>query len=56
MVKKRSVFDINFDPDEGEEEQFPAGNHEEKPDLPRPHYIQGHPLQNHDPVPARRGS
>ena len=55
MVKKRSVFDINFDPDEGEEEQFPAGNHEEKPDLPRPHYIQGHPLQNHDPVPARRG-
>lgn len=56
MVKKRSVFDINFDPDEEDETQeFPAGNQEEKPDLPRPNYIQGHPLQNRDPVPARRG-
>ena len=58
MVKKRSVFDINFDPDEEDEtEGFPAGNQPEaEPELARPYYyLQGHPLQNHDPIPPRRG-
>ena len=57
MVKKRSVFDINFDPDEGEEdEKFPAGNHPQEAAEPaRPNDIQGHPLQNRDPVAPRRG-
>ena len=57
MVKKRSVFDINFDPDEGEDaEGFPAGNRPEETSEPaRPNYIQGHPLQNRDPVAPRRG-
>ncbi len=54
MVKKRSVFDINFEPEEGSTSEFPAGN----PALPesKSHTkTQGHPLQNHDPVPPRRG-
>lgn len=62
MVKKRSVFDINFEPEE--EEAFPAGNQnapypegiEGKPAPETKSYnVQGHPLQNRDPVPARRG-
>ncbi len=54
MVKKRSVFDIDFelDAEEGGQE-FPAGN-QPAPEV-KAHNIQGHPLQNHDPVPARRG-
>lgn len=53
MVKKRSVFDIDFDP-EADDEEFPAGN------APAPetksYNIQGHPLQNDGPVTAgRRG-
>ncbi|MEP2984693.1 MAG: ParB N-terminal domain-containing protein [Sulfitobacter sp.] len=54
MVKKRSVFDINFELDAEEEvAEFPAGNH---PALKtNAHNVQGHPLQNHEPAPTRRG-
>jgi ParB family chromosome partitioning protein len=52
MVKKRSVFDINFEvDDESEAERFPAGN----PELEKKSFnVQGHPLQNED-GPTRRG-
>ena len=53
MVKKRNVFDINFDPEAESQtdEGFPAGNH---PELETKSYnVQGHPLQNSEPV--RRG-
>lgn len=52
MVKKRSVFDINFEDDaESETEGFPAGN----PQLETKSFnVQGHPLQN-EAAPARRG-
>jgi ParB family transcriptional regulator, chromosome partitioning protein len=53
MVKKRNVFDINFDPEAEDEtgQGFPAGN---QPDLETKSYnVQGHPLQNSEP--ARRG-
>ncbi len=54
MVKKRSVFDINFELDEDEEKpEFPAGNPEPEEDVAA-YNVQGHPLQNRDPVPARR--
>lgn len=51
MVKKRSVFDINF---EIEEEQFPAGNPDPAEEVVKAHNIQGHPLENRDPVAPRR--
>ena len=52
MVKKRNVFDINFDPDAEENGQgFPAGN---PPTLETKSFnVQGHPLQNAEP--PRRG-
>ncbi|WP_226781249.1 ParB/RepB/Spo0J family partition protein [Oceaniglobus trochenteri] len=52
MAKKRSVFDIDFVADD-EDEGFPAGN----PPLETKSFgnVQGHPLQNRDPAPARRG-
>ncbi|MFN3662221.1 ParB/RepB/Spo0J family partition protein [Yoonia sp.] len=51
MVKKRSVFDINFEPEN--DEGFPAGN---MPPLEtKSSNVQGHPLQDREPVPARRG-
>jgi ParB family chromosome partitioning protein len=53
MVKKRSVFDIDFDPTE--EERFPAGN---LPPLETKSFrnVQGHPFQNHGVIePQRRG-
>ncbi len=53
MVKKRNVFDINFDPEAEDEndQRFPAGN---QPDLETKSFnVQGHPLQNTQP--ARRG-
>jgi len=52
MVKKRSVFDINFEvDDEPETEGFPAGN----PGLETKSFnVQGHPLQN-EATPTRRG-
>jgi len=54
MAKKRSVFDINFELDAEEEAaEFPAGN---QPALETKAYnVQGHPLQNHEPAPQRRG-
>ena len=52
MVKKRNVFDINFDPDAAEEGQgFPAGNTSKLET--KSYNVQGHPLQNSQP--ARRG-
>lgn len=51
MVKKRSVFDINFEPEDNEE--FPAGN--QSPMETKSFNVQGHPLQNREAVPARRG-
>ncbi|WP_439149190.1 ParB/RepB/Spo0J family partition protein [Sulfitobacter sp.] len=58
MVKKRSVFDINFELEEEDEAGFPAGNPappEEAAEEVQTYNVQGHPLQNRDPVPARRG-
>jgi ParB family chromosome partitioning protein len=53
MVKKRSVFDIDFDP-EADEDAFPAGNLS-APET-KSYHVQGHPLQNRDPAPtSRRG-
>lgn len=43
MVKKRNVFDIDFDP-EDESDQFPAGN-QRAPET-KAYNVQGHPLQN----------
>lgn len=54
MAKKRSVFDINFDLEEEGEGTFPAGNPEPAQEVVREYNVQGHPLQNHDPVPPRR--
>lgn len=63
MVKKRSVFDINFELDEEDtSDGFPAGNqrapetkaYSGAPEI-KAYNIQGHPLQNRDPVPPRRG-
>ncbi len=53
MVKKRSVFDINFDPNDDDSAGFPAGN-QRAPET-KAFNVQGHPLQNSGPVPARRG-
>ena len=50
MVKKRSVFDIDFIPDEETENHGPTGPLETKN-----YNIQGHPLQNSGPGPTRRG-
>lgn len=50
MVKKRNVFDIDFDP-EAEGDVFPAGN-QRAPET-KAHNIQGHPLQNEAPSPRR---
>ncbi len=52
MVKKRNVFDINFDPEAEQEGQgAPTGN---APELETKAFnVQGHPLQNEQP--ARRG-
>ncbi|SDX66822.1 ParB/RepB/Spo0J family partition protein [Litoreibacter albidus] len=52
MVKKRSVFDINFEAEDApEDERFPAGN----PPLETKSFnVQGHPLQN-EAAPQRRG-
>lgn len=53
MVKKRSVFDIDFDPD-ADSEAFPAGN-QSAPET-KSYNVQGHPLQNEAPAPQpRRG-
>ncbi|MEP2922404.1 MAG: ParB/RepB/Spo0J family partition protein [Sulfitobacter sp.] len=54
MVKKRSVFDINFNLDEEDTAGFPAGNPEPADKVVQEYNIQGHPLQNRDPVPPRR--
>ncbi|SFR64362.1 ParB/RepB/Spo0J family partition protein [Litoreibacter janthinus] len=53
MVKKRSVFDINFEvDDEPEDVGFPAGN----PELETKSFnVQGHPLQN-EAAPAQSTS
>lgn len=51
MVKKRSVFDIDFEPDDTAPAETPPGPLETKSFGA----IQGHPLQNDDPAPARRG-
>ena len=51
MVKKRSVFDIDFEPDETVPAETPPGPLETKSFGA----IQGHPLQNADPAPERRG-
>lgn len=51
MVKKRRVFDINFDVEDEAEEGFPAGN-QPAPET-KSFNVQGHPLQNE--VPERRG-
>lgn len=54
MVKKRSVFDIDFDPDaEAESEGSPAGN--QRATEVKSWNVQSHPLQNTMPVPPRRG-
>lgn len=50
MVKKRSVFDIDFDPD-ADEDEFPAGN-QPAPET-KSYNVQGHPLQNEAPAPRR---
>ncbi|MBQ1204057.1 MAG: ParB N-terminal domain-containing protein [Loktanella sp.] len=50
MAKKRSVFDINFEPEDDTE--FPAGN----PPLETKSFnVQGHPLQDREVVQQRRG-
>ncbi|MEQ6250845.1 ParB N-terminal domain-containing protein [Sulfitobacter sp. HNIBRBA3233] len=54
MVKKRSVFDIDFDPD-AEEDGFPAGN-QPAPETKSYADVQGHPLQNATPAPKARRS
>lgn len=55
MVKKRSVFDIDFDPDvETDADEFPAGN-QRAPET-KAHNIQGHPLQNEYAAPQQRRS
>lgn len=52
MVKKRSVFDINFDPSaDAQDTGFPAGN-QRAPET-KAFNVQGHPLQDREP--ARRG-
>ncbi|MBL4768136.1 MAG: ParB N-terminal domain-containing protein [Rhodobacteraceae bacterium] len=53
MVKKRNVFDINFDPDAEDEEG--QGRAEQNPAVleTKSYNVQGHPLQNTQP--ARRG-
>ena len=53
MAKKRSVFDINFELDAEEEAtEFPAGNR--TLDV-KSNNVQGHPQQNYESAPARRG-
>lgn len=52
MAKKRSVFDINFEIDE--EEVAPVAKPANPDEGVKEHNVQGHPLQNHDPVPPRR--
>ena len=49
MVKKRSVFDINFEPDP--DDRYPAGY--QPPLQTKSFNVQGHPLQDREPV--RRG-
>ncbi|MGJ8628513.1 MAG: ParB/RepB/Spo0J family partition protein [Sulfitobacter sp.] len=54
MVKKRSVFDIDFELDGDEAAaELPAGN-QRAPET-KAYNVQGHPLQNRDVPPARRG-
>ncbi len=53
MVKKRSVFDIDFDPD-ADSDVFPAGN-QAAPET-KSYNVQGHPLQNEEPAAAPRRS
>ena len=51
MAKKRSVFDIDFDPETAA--GFPAGN---QPPLETKSFnVQGHPLQDREVPPPRRG-
>ncbi|MFG6501442.1 ParB/RepB/Spo0J family partition protein [Sulfitobacter sp. 1A15106] len=53
MAKKRSVFDINFELDaEKEATEFPAGNRTLDT---KSNNVQGHPQQNYESAPARRG-
>ncbi|MDF3362713.1 ParB N-terminal domain-containing protein [Sulfitobacter sp. Ks41] len=53
MAKKRSVFDINFELDAEEEAtEFPAGNRTLDA---KSNNVQGHPQQNYESAPARRG-
>ena len=53
MAKKRSVFDINFELDAEEEAtEFPAGNRTLDT---KSNNVQGHPQQNYESAPARRG-
>ncbi|MGB3244252.1 MAG: ParB/RepB/Spo0J family partition protein [Sulfitobacter sp.] len=54
MVKKRSVFDIDFDPEEDDARAGGPGGNERAPET-KAFNVQGHPLQNHGAVPARRG-
>ena len=52
MTKKRSVFDINFELEE--EEGAPTEEPQRAPET-KAYNVQGHPLQNRDAPPARRG-
>lgn len=52
MTKKRSVFDINF---ELEEEEGAPGQENQRAPETKAYNVQGHPLQNRDASPARRG-
>lgn len=54
MAKKRSVFDINFEIDEEEVAPADNGSTAAPEEVVKEHNVQGHPLQNHDPVPPRR--
>ena len=55
MVKKRSVFDINFDLDEEEDAGFPAGNAPADPPVVKEYNIQGHPLHSVSQASQDRG-
>ncbi|SFT11389.1 chromosome partitioning protein, ParB family [Sulfitobacter marinus] len=55
MVKKRSVFDINFDLDEEGEAGFPAGNASPAGDKPAADKGQGRISQSSAPTSGRRG-
>ena len=55
MVKKRSVFDIDFELDDEAATELPAENPVTPEQKPKRENVQGHTLADSDPVPARRG-